>query len=156
MTKISRAPVNIYFFLFFWFWWLVVWLNIFFFRIIFFKSLKSFFKKLFFPNRKKSIFYLEVFSQESAGNRHRTKKWVEILNQNNFKARSAYVFEYREYLQLTSSENTMPFFLMSFMWIRFWQIMRSSFCDVIVVRRELLMFNDYGNLFFEKLLASLH
>ncbi len=156
MTKISRAPVNIYFFLFFWFWWLVVWLNIFFFRIIFFKSLKSFFKKLFFPNRKKSIFYLEVFSPESAGNRHRTKKWVEILNQNNFKVRSAYVFEYREYLQLTSSENTMPFFLMSFMWIRFWQIMRSSFCDVIVVRRELLMFNDYGNLFFEKLLASLH
>lgn len=156
MSKISRAPVNIYFFLFFWFWWLVVWLNIFFFRIIFFKQLKRFFKQTFFPKRKRSIFYLEVFAPESAGNRHRTKKWVEILNQNNIKAKSAYVFEYREYLQLTSDQSSMPFFLMGFMWIRFWQIMRTAFCDVVIVRRELLMFNDYGNLFFEKLLSSIH
>ncbi len=118
--------------------------------------MKKFFKRFFFKNRKQSIFYLEVFAPESAGNRHRTKKWVEILNANNFKAKSAYVFEYREYLQLTSDQSSMPFFMMGFMWIRFWQLFRTAFFDVIIVRRELLMFNDYGNHFFEKLLSSIH
>lgn len=156
MSKLSRAPVQIYFFLYCWFWWLVVWVAIIFFRIIFFKALKTFFKKLFFPNRRRSVFYFEVFSPESAGNRYRTQKWVEILKQNNLKAKSAYVFEYREYLQLTTHQSSMPFFYMGFIWYRFWQILRSAFYDVVVVRRELLMFNDYGNLFFEKFLSAVH
>ncbi len=156
MSRISSAFINFYFFLFFWFWWIVTWIVFFLFYIIFFKRIKKFIKKLFFSKRKKSIFYFEVFSHESAGHRYRTQKWVEILNQNNFKAKSAYVFEYREYLQLTSHQSSMPFFHMGFIWFRFWQILRSAFYDIVVVRRELLMFDDYGNLFFEKLLSSIH
>ncbi|GDX52612.1 glycosyl transferase [Bacteroidota bacterium] len=45
---------------------------------------------------------------------------------------------------------------MGFMWFRFWQILRSAFYDIVIVRRELLMFNDYGNLFFEKFLSAIH
>ncbi len=111
---------------------------------------------MFYPNKKLSVFYFEVFGPESAGNKYRTGKWRDILNANNFKTKSAYVFEYHEYLQLTSHASSMPFFLMGFMWFRFWQILQSAFYDVVIVRRELLMFNDYGNLFFEHLLFAIH
>ncbi len=156
MSGISRILINLYFFVFFWFWWIVVWIITLLFKFLFFKQIKKIIKKFFFAKRKKSIFYFEVFAPESAGNKYRTQKWIEILNRNNFKAKSAYVFEYREYLQLTSEKSSMPFFHMGFMWFRFWQILRSAFYDIVVVRRELLMFNDYGNLFFEKFLSSIH
>ena len=156
MSGISRILINLYFFVFFWFWWIVVWIITLLFKFLFFKQIKKIIKKFFFAKRKKSIFYFEVFAPESAGNKYRTHKWIEILNRNNFKAKSAYVFEYREYLQLTSEKGSMPFFHMGFMWFRFWQLLRSSFYDIVIVRRELLMFNDYGNLFFEKFLSSIH
>lgn len=156
MSGISKILINLYFFVFFWFWWIVVWIITLLFKILFFKQIKKTIKKIFFAKRKKSIFYFEVFAPESAGNKYRTQKWIEILNRNNFKVQSAYVFEYREYLQLTSEKGSMPFFHMGFMWFRFWQILRSAFYDIVVVRRELLMFNDYGNLFFEKFLSSIH
>ncbi|TSA50114.1 MAG: hypothetical protein D4R43_02745, partial [Sphingobacteriales bacterium] len=107
----------------------MVWILILLLKILFFKQVKKTIKKIFFSKRKTSVFYFEVFAPESAGNKYRTQKWVEILNQNNFKAKSAYVFEYREYLQLTADQSSMPFFFMGFMWVRFWQILRSAFYD---------------------------
>ena len=156
MSKVSGALLNFYFFIFFWFWFLAIWIFILIFRIIFFKEIKLFIKKTFFPKRKCSVFYFEVFGPESAGNKYRSHKWVEILNANNFKAKSVHVFDYREYLQLTSHKSSMPFFLMGFMWFRFLQILQSSFYDIVIVRRELLQFNDYGNSFFEKFLSAVH
>lgn len=156
MNKASGILLTIYFFIFFWFWFIITWICIVVLQILFFKSMKKLFKKLFSSQNKISVFYLEVFGPESAGNKYRTSKWVTELNSNNFKAKSVYVFEYHEYLQLTGHKGSMPFFLMGFMWFRFCQILQSAFYDVVIVRRELLMFNDYGNLFFEKLLKAVH
>lgn len=156
MSKVSGVLLNFYFFIFFWFWFITTWILIVVFRIAFFKKCKNFVKKTFFSKRKISVFYFEVFGPESAGNKYRSHKWVEILNANKFKAKSVYVFDYREYLQLTSHKSSMPFFLMGFMWFRFLQILQSAFYDIVIVRRELLQFNDYGNSFFEKFLSAVH
>lgn len=39
---------------------------------------------------------------------------------------------------------------------RFWQVVHSGCFETVIVRRELLVFNDYGNLFLEKLLLKIH
>ncbi len=156
MSRVSKALLNFYFLIFFWFWFIVIWIFIVVFRTLFFKHVKKIIKKTFFPKRKTSVFYLEVFGPESAGNKYRSRKWVEVLRENNFKAKSVYVFEHREYLQLTSHKSSMPFFFIAFLWFRFLHILGSAFYDIVIVRRELLQFNDYGNLFFEKFLSSVH
>jgi glycosyltransferase involved in cell wall biosynthesis len=57
---------------------------------------------------------------------------------------------------MTSNASNMPFFHMVFLWERYWQCLASIYYDEVIVRREILMFNDYGNLFFERLMATIH
>lgn len=143
-----------YFILYFWIWFIIVSVLTLFFRLLQIKRLK----KIISRRREKnpSVLYLEVFSPQGAGNRYRTGKWVEILNQNEFKATFRYVVEYNEYLQMTSHPDSMVFFHMEFLWKRLLQCLLSMKYDIVIIRREILMFNDYGNLFFERLMFRLH
>lgn len=152
--SVQHLFLSVYFIFYFWIWFIIVSVLTGLFRLLLIRHIKNFISKR--KNKKPSVLYLEVFSPQGAGNRHRAAKWVNILNQNGFKARSEYVVEYNEYLRLTSQKETVVFFFIEFLWRRLLQCLFSIRYDVVIVRRELLMFNDYGYLFFERMMFYMH
>lgn len=104
--------------------------------------------------QKKTILYFENFPFENSGYQYRAFKWCEKLNNYGYKAnivttnkrKSQYDFE------LMNMNN----YLVKCMWIRFTQICKSRKYEFVIVRRELLLYNDYGNLFMDKFLLHFH
>src|SRR5690606_23485263 len=47
-------------------------------------------------------------------------------------------------------------FLFISMWKRYFHLLSSCTYDRVIVRRSILLYNEYGNLFYEKLLLSIH
>jgi glycosyltransferase involved in cell wall biosynthesis len=111
-----------------------------------------------FKSRKKSnsILYLENFPIKNAGYQYRAQKWSEVLNKNGYDV-DVWTL-YTEKKDFNEKRKVKPFsrFLIKTLWIRFFQVWRSRKYETIIVRRELLFFNDYGNLFMEKLLLRIH
>lgn len=152
--NIFRFILPVYFIFYFWIWFVIVTVITLLFRLLQIKRIKAVISKR--KKKKISVLYLEVFSPQGAGNRYRAGKWAEILNKNGFKSTVEYVIEYNEYLRMTASQERVVFFHIEFLWKRLLQCLLSAKYDIVIVRRELLMFNDYGNLFFERLMYRLH
>lgn len=111
--------------------------------------------------RKKSVgktrvLFLECMGPPSAGYRHRSQGWVTVLNENDFEAECWYVMPYAEQVQLQKTPKSMLRLHAAYLRKRFVQCWRSADFDTVVVRRELLLYNDYGNLFFEKWMHRIH
>ncbi len=104
--------------------------------------------------KNNTILYFENFPIENSGYQYRAQKWCEKLNNYDYKAKvittnyrkSKYDFEFMDINQ----------YLIKSMWIRFFQICKSRKCEFVIVRRELLLYNDYGNLFMDKFLLHFH
>jgi len=122
-------------------------------RILFFKHLL---KKIHLVTRTKNkILYLEGTHYGGAGYKYRVEKWMSILRQHNYKCKGLFIFNIEEWHKKYNPEN--PFrFLTQYLLIRLAQVLRTVFYSHVIVRRELLIYNDYGNLFLEKLLRSIH
>ena len=101
------------------------------------------------------VLYLEAFFPENAGYHYRTQKWVDLLNEGGFEARIRYVFE-RETFERLLSKPKVKSFQSIFLLRRMWQCLAALGFNCVIVRRELLVFNDYGDLFLDKLLLALH
>ena len=101
------------------------------------------------------VLYLEVFFPENAGYHYRTQKWIEILNQNNLHASAKYVLERERFEQLLGEERIVLFQTI-FLLYRIWQCLTALSYSCVIVRRELLLYNDYGGLFLDKFLLALH
>jgi len=111
----------------------------------------------FISFRKKelnSILYLAAFFPENAGFHWRVKKWADFLKTNFFKVEIQYPLTSNEFKQLSVSNHTR--FLVKSLKRRFWQVIYSHKFETVIVRRELLLYNDYGNLFLDKLLLKIH
>ncbi len=109
------------------------------------------FKKLLPPKKNKSgILFLAAFFEGNAGFHWRVKKWSEILTENSYEVEINTVFDKEDFYH--NLKNNHALFLIKFLNRRFWQVIKSRNYEVVIVRRELLLFNDYGNLFLEKLL----
>ncbi len=105
---------------------------------------------------RKVIFYTN-FPIENAGTQYRVMKWKEIFEQkSNLKVDTflteksklrfdKYWDDGRHFLLL--SKSILKCFYFSFLSLKY---------DAVIIRRELLMFNDYGNLFMEKMISALH
>ena len=102
--------------------------------------------------QKKSVLYLAAFFPENAGYHWRVEKWAEILKLEGYDVHVFSVFSKNEFYKHYNYNQTS--FLIKFLRKRFWQVVKSRNYDTIIVRRELLLFNDYGNLFLEKLLLK--
>jgi glycosyltransferase involved in cell wall biosynthesis len=100
------------------------------------------------------VLYLEVFFPENAGYHYRTHKWVEALNRRGFRARARHVFGKRQLDRLL--EGRTLYFHLAGMMRRIAQCVSAAGYNCVIVRRELLLFNDYGNLFMERFLLALH
>jgi glycosyltransferase involved in cell wall biosynthesis len=104
--------------------------------------------------KNKTVLYFENFPIENSGYQYRAFKWCEKLNNCDYHAKvittnyrkSKYDFEFMN----------MNHYLVKSMWIRFFQICKSRKYEFVIVRRELLLYNDYGNLFMDKFLIHFH
>ena len=82
-------------------------------------------------------------------------KWAEELNKNGFEVDVVYAFDSEKFARLTSSDSLVNFHFQN-VFIRFIHVLKSISYDRVIVRRSVLLYNDYGNLFLDKLLLSLH
>jgi glycosyltransferase involved in cell wall biosynthesis len=104
---------------------------------------------------KNRALYLEVFFPENAGYHYRAQKWIEILNRNGFEAEAMRVFDKEQFDKLMREDRMVAFQLLSLL-RRIGQCLSAVFFNCVIVRRELLLFNDYGDLFLERFLLALH
>jgi glycosyltransferase involved in cell wall biosynthesis len=104
--------------------------------------------------KKKSILYLAAFFPENAGYHWRVSKWREELEKKGYKVDVFSALNETEFKTLLAQNHFK--FLITFIRRRFWQIVHSRNYETVIVRREILLFNDYGNLFLEKLLHKYH
>ncbi|NNC94098.1 MAG: glycosyltransferase family 4 protein [Chitinophagales bacterium] len=101
-----------------------------------------------------SVLYLAAFFAENAGYQYRVNKWAEIIRSQGCEVDIKAVFNKEEFEKLTERNHPL-LYIKSFV-LRFFQILQARKYKTVIVRRELCIFNDYGNLFLEKLLVSIH
>lgn len=121
---------------------------------MFFARIAVFFLPQRTGSEKKRILFLSPFFPENAGYIYRAAKWAEILESKGFDVEIKQTLEkdqFYRYLQ----KNDVRFFLIT-LFKRTWQVLTSYKYDIVIVRRELLLYNDYGNLFLEKALLKIH
>jgi len=104
--------------------------------------------------QKNTILYFSAFFPENAGYHWRVKKWAEILEKEGYTVDIVCGVNKEEFYGLLKENHTK--FLRLYLKRRFWQVVNSRKYETVIVRRELLLFNDYGNLFLEKLLLKFH
>lgn len=102
---------------------------------------------------KRSVLYLDSFFPGNAGYHWRVEKWADEMKVSGHEVRIQTAFSESEFRVL---QNNFSLFLIRCMHRRFWQVVGSSMYDVVVVRRELLIYNDYGKCFLERLLLKIH
>lgn len=103
---------------------------------------------------EKSIIFLSAFFPENAGYHWRVKEWADMLQKNGYTVDIKQAIYKEEFYGLLGINQSL--FLMKYLNRRFWQVISSRNYSIVVVRRELLLFNDYGNLFLDKLLLKIH
>lgn len=101
------------------------------------------------------VLFLEPFFPGNAGYHYRTQKWIDTLNQNGFEGRVRYVFV-KERFERLLIEGKVKLFQSVFLLRRIGHCLAALSFNCVIVRRELLMFNDYGDLFLDKFLLALH
>lgn len=126
-------------------------LNILLFIQLHFYRVLSFFM---FSIRKptKEVLYLSCFYPGNSGYHWRAHKWAIELRKEGLNVDVLHPLneqEFRDY------NNNPPLFLMRFLHRRFWQVVKARKYKTVIVRREVLLFNEYGNIFMEKLLRKL-
>lgn len=105
---------------------------------------------------KKDVLFLEVFTIDGAGYNYRVKKWENIFNINGYNIDSfVLIRDSSSFFKLTTSENLQNFIIRTFL-IRLRQVVKLRDYKTVIIRREVLLYNNYGNLFFEKFLYSVH
>lgn len=106
--------------------------------------------------RKNSVLYLESLPVDNSGYQYRAAKWAELMNKNGFHCEVKTIIESRkEFEKALTAGNLSRWFRLSVR-KRFRHCLHARKFETVIVRRELLMFNNYGNLFMEKFLLSIH
>lgn len=129
----------------------------FYFRLYYLASLiYSFFCSYEGSSQRKKILYLENFPIENAGYQYRANKWAELLRKEGYQVDIWTLFEDKREFEKQINQKPFSSFLTRALKIRFKQVLASRQYETVIVRRELLWFNDYGDLFMDKLLLKLH
>jgi glycosyltransferase involved in cell wall biosynthesis len=112
---------------------------------------------IFKPRKRKNhIVYLELFGPPMAGYTARSKYWSDLLNQNGYTSAVITLTDYNFYKACLKKPNGLMYFQRKTLWKRILQCLHTRHADIVIVRRELLMYNDYGNLFMEKWMRAMH
>lgn len=108
-----------------------------------------------YSNCTDSILILENFPVENAGYQYRANKWKQYFESESLKVEIQTIVESKTVFENYIKNNYQGFLLLS-MRKRLRQVLKSKQYNAVVVRRELLLYNDYGKLFMEKLLLKIH
>ena len=106
--------------------------------------------------KKQTILFLENFPIENAGYQQRSHKWGEILKNEGYQVQIFTIFENKIKYDQIREKKSQHFFLIVALIKRFRQCILARKYSSVIVRRELLFQNDYGNLFLEKMLLKLN
>ena len=111
---------------------------------------------IFLRRRKASdgVLFLENFPIENSGYQYRAYKWKERFEKNGLRCEVWTIFPDKN--DFDSQFGNMPLLYIRAMRKRFRQCVFARKFKTVIVRRELLQFNDYGNLFMEKFLLKIH
>lgn len=101
------------------------------------------------------VLYLAAFFPGNAGYEERVRSWSEILREIGFDTEVRWCFRQRRFEDLLRSRRIVRFQLM-FLVKRLWHCLEAPWFDAVIVRRELLLYNDYGGLFLERFLLALN
>ena len=104
-------------------------------------------------DKKKQIAYLPCFFEGNAGFHWRVEKWNEILNENEINSKIFVAITQKDWAEIHSGNQITAAKIII---RRFFQILTTKSFSTVIVRREILPFNDFGNLFLEKLLIHFH
>jgi len=106
-------------------------------------------------NQSNSILYLTAFFPGNSGYEWRANKWAELLKkEGNEEVEVWHAFSAADFYNIKPKYFSL--FLLKALHKRFWQVIKSRKYKTVIVRRELLLYNDYGNLFLDKLLLKIH
>lgn len=100
------------------------------------------------------VLFLENFPIENAGYQYRAYKWKTEFEKHGIKSEVLTIFLDKN--DFDFQFNNMPLLYVRAMRRRFRQCIYARNFKTVIVRRELLQFNDYGNLFMEKFLLQIH
>lgn len=108
-------------------------------------------------HKKNTLLYLENFPIENAGYQYRAFKWRQLIFQKGISAEIDTVYEQKKDFDriYSSIRNMYNYFIVS-MFKKLRSILFSYRYETVIVRREILLFNDYGKLFYQKLILALH
>jgi glycosyltransferase involved in cell wall biosynthesis len=101
------------------------------------------------------ILFLASFFPGNAGYYWRVEKWAKVLGDEGHQVEIKHVFDREQFYKLRSRGSVIRFQYMN-MWKRLQHILQSRKYNTVIVRRTLLLYNEYGNLFYEKLLLAIH
>lgn len=104
---------------------------------------------------RRRVLFLEVFFPEASGYVYRVTNWMRVLEAAGFTTRVRYPLEASTSRALLSNGWTGLFYA-AYLVRRLPQCLAAPLYNCVLVRRELLLYNDYGNLFLERLLLALN
>ena len=105
-------------------------------------------------NAGEGVLFLENFPVENAGYQYRAWKWKTEFEKNGLRCEVWTIFPDKNVFE--AQFRNMPLLYIRAMRKRFRQCICARKFKAVIVRRELLQFNDYGNLFMEKFLLKIH
>lgn len=107
--------------------------------------------------KNKSILYLDPFYRENAGTYYRIKKWADALGENAFRVVVKRVYEKETFNKHVYQREHIIWFQIKFIIYRFFHVFYALRFKTVVVRRTILLYNEYGTgVFMEKLLVTIH
>lgn len=107
-------------------------------------------------NRPLRVLYLAAFFPGNAGYHYRVKQWADILEQRGIEVKIENLYSDEEFQVFVHDPKFRLPMLRLGMERRLEQILNSTSFDVVIVRRELTLYNDYANACLDRLLLKLH
>ncbi len=126
----------------------------FFFWYLITKALTVYFRCI--PKKKatKDLIYLESLTSDGAGFNYRAKKWMDLFKQEGWSVESRFIVPLADdFFRMTNEQNIHDFLIYSIR-KQLRNIIYARNFKLVIIRRNLLIFNQYGSLFMERFLAS--
>lgn len=118
------------------------------------KLLTLYFRIIPKKNPRKDVLYLESLPSDGAGYNYRARKWIELLNKKGWSVESRFIIENaKDFFERTTTDNLQDFLIHSIR-KQLSNVLYARNFKVVIVRRNLLIYNQYGNLFMEKFLHA--
>ena len=112
-------------------------------------------RKLRGKSSNKKLLILEIFFPNNAGYHYRSFLWKQYLEKQGIQVSIKTLMNENQFAELLGRHDLIAFHTRNLA-LRFVQIFSCFFYDTVMVRRSLLPYNDYGMLFLDKLLLSMH